>query len=424
MKMPGFIKWIKNNGSSIWLSFLTLCIIAIILIAFGCLDDIVRFFKKEGWPIGENYKLEVVKLIAYILGGFLVLTQIVVLNRRAKATEKQAKAMADNIKVTEKGQVNERFKNAIQQLGSGKVPIRLGAIYTLHHIAKDSEELRKTIFDILCSYIRETTNEKKYKERDDTSMEIQSMLDLLFVNNDERRIYEGYEANLINAYLRNANLIKSNLTNVRFFNAHLEGAKLSGAHLERAGFENAHLEGAILNNAHLEGAYLWYTHLEGTNLQFSHLEGSIIWFAHFEGALIDHAHLEAAHLYKVWLEGTDFQHSNIKSLQSTKNLLVIELMKFEQRVNNLKDLETDIGNCKKGVLTRKKLNEIIEGLEITNEETKKEFEKWLQRRIDKETAFTDCITGKLTDAEAQKIIDRYNAAMKRKDEALKGIKKD
>jgi len=427
MRTPAIIKWINKNGTSIWLSFLTLCIIAIILIAFGCLDDIVRFFKKEGWPIGENYKLEVVKLIAYILGGFLVLIQIVVLNRRAKATEEQAKAMAanikvtekqaesmaeqakamaENIKVTEKGQVQERFKNAIDQLGNDKVAVRLGAIYTLHHIAKDDIGLRKTIFDILCSYIRETTKDVGYKKRLDTSTEMQSILNLLFVYENEREIYKEYSADLHGSYLRKAELKKSYLVNAILYDARLELIDLSESNLQNAN----------LNEAHLEGAYLC-----NSNLNYSNL-----WNAKLQGADIREAKLEAAYLRNANLTGSDLIKAHIRSLQSKHNLELEDAYYsgFETWINKVKSLETDLDGINRGKLTKDMVDEIMVGLKAEKSEIRISVRKRLNERIGKETDFTGCITGKMTDEEAQEIIDRYNAAMERKDDALKGIKKD
>ena len=69
--------------------------------------------------------------------------------------------------MTEKGNIAERFKNAIEHLGKGSVSVRLGGIYALHHIAHEVEEYRKRVFEILCAHIRETTTHMEYKTRDD-----------------------------------------------------------------------------------------------------------------------------------------------------------------------------------------------------------------------------------------------------------------
>jgi len=58
-----------------------------------------------------------------------------------------------------KAQIDERFKNAIEHLGSDKEPIILGGIAELHQIAKeDCKKYAEVVFNILCSYIRTETS--------------------------------------------------------------------------------------------------------------------------------------------------------------------------------------------------------------------------------------------------------------------------
>ena len=45
-----------------------------------------------------------------------------------------------NLVVTQEKQVTERFAKAIEQLGSENIHVRLGAIYALERIAKDSDK--------------------------------------------------------------------------------------------------------------------------------------------------------------------------------------------------------------------------------------------------------------------------------------------
>ena len=60
--------------------------------------------------------------------------------------------------------------------------MRLGAVYELYHLAEDAKELRQTVLDILCAYVRQTTGGSEYREAygRKPSEEIQSLLTLLF----------------------------------------------------------------------------------------------------------------------------------------------------------------------------------------------------------------------------------------------------
>ena len=69
--------------------------------------------------------------------------------------------------------------------------MRLGGAYELFHLAQDTNELRQTVFDILCAHIRRTTGEEKYREthKSKPSEEVQSLLTLLFVQ--EHEVFKG-----------------------------------------------------------------------------------------------------------------------------------------------------------------------------------------------------------------------------------------
>ena len=64
--------------------------------------------------------------------------------------------------LTEQGQITERFTRAIDQLGAAtdngepKLEIRLGGIYALERIARDSPERDySTVMEVLTAYVRE-----------------------------------------------------------------------------------------------------------------------------------------------------------------------------------------------------------------------------------------------------------------------------
>jgi hypothetical protein len=62
---------------------------------------------------------------------------------------------SETLHVTEQGQITERFTKSIEQLGSNKLDVRLGGIYALERIAKDSERDRATVLEVLSAFVRE-----------------------------------------------------------------------------------------------------------------------------------------------------------------------------------------------------------------------------------------------------------------------------
>ena len=260
--------------------------------------------------------------VVYLIGGILLLAQIQASSKRAKAAEDTATAMQKTVNLTEKGNVAERFKNAIEHLGHESPSIRLGGIYALHHIAQedgeaeeegDVEEYRERVFQILCAHVRETTTQEVYKPQErifpkegaDTtgqpglktnipSIEIESISNLLFVRNKSHTIYRKFRANLERAILEGASLKSANLRN----------AYLPFANLRRVSLHNSNLQNAFLFSINLEGAYLSNVNLQGAILSFSNLQG--------------------ARLDNTNLQGCDLHRANLKN---AKNLTVEQLLK-------------------------------------------------------------------------------------------------
>ena len=93
------------------------------------------------------WQLEQVTLVQ-ILTGLLVLAGLYWTSRRVLAAE-------DNVRVAEEGHITDRFTKAIAQLGDKEMAIRLGGIYALERIAKDSEKDHGPIMEVLTAYVRE-----------------------------------------------------------------------------------------------------------------------------------------------------------------------------------------------------------------------------------------------------------------------------
>ena len=59
------------------------------------------------------------------------------------------------LEVNREGQVTERFTRAIDQLGNDKLEIRLGGVYALERIARDSKKDHWPIMEVLTAYVRQ-----------------------------------------------------------------------------------------------------------------------------------------------------------------------------------------------------------------------------------------------------------------------------
>jgi len=239
----------------------------------------------------------------------------------------------------------ESFTKAVEQLGSDKLEVRVGAIFALERLSKESPDDYWTVMEVLAAFVRDhmryTTIIARLSERayflwlqagrpegrseelwaeavrlerlEETPTDIAAIFTVI-----KRRSAEDQEReqdrwfDLSRTYLRKTDLTDVNLKKANFFEAHLEGAALNGAHLEGANLNSASLVGALLLDTHLEGAYLWDAHLEGAILPGAHLEGADLQGAHLEGADLQGAHFEGANLREAHLEGVSLRDAHLE----------------------------------------------------------------------------------------------------------------
>jgi hypothetical protein len=74
---------------------------------------------------------------------------------------------AKTLRTTQEGQITDRFSKAINQLGETgpeNLAIRLGGIYAMERIAKDSEWDHWPIMEILTAYVREHAPRKEEEQ--------------------------------------------------------------------------------------------------------------------------------------------------------------------------------------------------------------------------------------------------------------------
>lgn len=194
------------------------------------------------------------------------------------------------LQVTREGQVTDRFTKAIDQLDESKsLAVRLGGLYALERIAKDSKPDRNTVAEVLCAYVRTQAPwpEKSTPEADkllaaagqklDRTKKLQDLIARLpdvyatsrILGRWHKTIGPTPVLSLHNADLRRAALRGDHFPQADFRDTNLQEADLSGAYLE-----GAHLDGAILIDAWLKGAVLTGAHLQRADLRGAHLEGA------------------------------------------------------------------------------------------------------------------------------------------------------
>jgi hypothetical protein len=198
----------------------------------------------------------------------------------------------ETLALTQQGQITERFTNAVEQLGSDKIQIRLGGVYALGRIAEDDKEYYWPTIEVLTACVREQAT-YRLDRRDEGRADIQAVLKVI---GNLTRLYGARDGNRV------VDLNHTDLFGLDLSDMHLEGAFLGGAHLERAYLTSAHLNEADLRTAHLDGAALGDAVLEQADLSGAHLDG-----AYLTGAKLAGTNLNGADLKRTDLGDTDLQ---------------------------------------------------------------------------------------------------------------------
>jgi hypothetical protein len=208
------------------------------------------------------------------------------------------------------GQVTDRYTAAIKQLGSKKIDVRIGGIYALERVARDSKTDHPTVMEVLAAFIREHSREQMPADKSANAPANPTVMDVLaaFIREHSREQMPADKSatapanppnrpdvqaaftvitrrivkrdirpidltgaslpgeDFIAVRLIGASLVGADLTGARMIGAKLTVADLRGANLTGADLVGAELNGARLNGANLTGADLFVAKLAGANL--------------------------------------------------------------------------------------------------------------------------------------------------------------
>jgi hypothetical protein len=226
-----------------------------------------------------------------------------------------ALATWQQVRVSREGQITDRFTHAIDQLGSENLDVRLGGIYALERIAKNSPGDRSTIQYVLATFVRNhgswpvgapdgpehptTTVDTHLTWLSIRAPDIHTAATILARRppaRDARTLFlsrtdlRGFQASS-RAQLADAEIRHANLARVQLHRARLDRADLTDTDLRQADLEDAHLNGANLSHAYLQGANLRQADLSnadlrGANLSDARLDGTVLTGARADNATI------------------------------------------------------------------------------------------------------------------------------------------
>jgi uncharacterized protein YjbI with pentapeptide repeats len=223
------------------------------------------------------------------------------------------------VNVREHGQVTDHYTMAIEQLGSDQLDVRIGGIYALERVCRESAANHPAVMSVLAAFIRERPRERwslpgpgdGVAERA-SAPDVQAAATVIGHRDriQDREPIRLARANLIRADLTGADLGAADLTR-----ADLAGANLCAADLIRADLTGANLSGADLTRADLTGAQLIGASLSGSlgpaKLQAARLAAADLTRAQLTGADLSGADLVGADLTSAYLVDVNFIRADL-----------------------------------------------------------------------------------------------------------------
>ena len=255
------------------------------------------------------------------------------------------RATQTQIEIAEQGQITDRYTKAVSQLdatGPEHLQGRLGAIYALERLARDSPRDQPTIIEILSAFIRGTRTpvpadldplplSADMKPsinpspgtapclQNDLTTDARAALTVLGRRNtsqDNATVVDLSQTCFAGVNLVSMKLDGITFTGAEFANAHLNFADLNHANLTRAHFAGADLNGtrlvgSTLEGAHLQGTYLNGADLVGADLKDANLQGAMLRVADLEHANFQHADLHEAQLGSAFLKDAQLDDAHL-----------------------------------------------------------------------------------------------------------------
>lgn len=174
----------------------------------------------------------------------------------------------EQAELSREAQVTDRYVEAIKLLASDRTVERLGGIYALERIMRDSPKDHLTVVEVLVSFIREhtliaTDKEEPLPAAEHPTEPVQAALTVL---GRRPATHEPFRIDLRMTNLRGADLKQARLNRVRLAAARLDGSDLTEARLEDAWLQETGLEGVWLDRAYLGEANLRAANLRGASL--------------------------------------------------------------------------------------------------------------------------------------------------------------
>jgi uncharacterized protein YjbI with pentapeptide repeats len=261
--------------------------------------------------------------------SFAAVAALVFTGQQARSTWEQARATRDavnasreQLRIAEQGQITDRYSKSVAQIGADSSDVRLGGIYALERIMRDSPGDEPTILEVLSAFLR--GHRPPRADSSPITVDAQAALTVLgrrpLPTARQHHLDLSYidlaGADLTSAHLRDSDLTGANLTEALLADADLTDATLAGVDLTRA-----NLQGAILTRAYLGPSFtkIYWNQargpraaiLVGANLSGASLAWATMFRADLRGVALGPTDLTKANLVGANLSGVELLSTNV-----------------------------------------------------------------------------------------------------------------
>jgi hypothetical protein len=160
---------------------------------------------------------------------------------------------ARGFQLTREGHITERYAKAIEQLGNPNADVRIGGIYALERIARDSKTDRETIIEVLTTFVREHTR-SGYKTPADTKAEADVQAAITVIARRPNTNTKTSRLDFYHSGLNGVDFRSGNFKHAMFYYSRLDNALFSYANLEEAGLSFCRAQGAAFTGSIARGA--------------------------------------------------------------------------------------------------------------------------------------------------------------------------
>ena len=268
MSETGWRRALGSGRAAAWAA------LALVVVGLVVLDLVYAFSLPHSQ---EKLRQDALGLLVPLAAGIAGLAALLTFMETRRQNLEAFKQTRTSLDLTRRSQTMDRFSKGVDQLGSGHLDIRVGAIYTLEQIARDSPDIHPPIMEIFMTYLHEyagwveASPEKPGKSEAPDPGPDGSFPDYPRPAADIQAVATvlGRRTRANDAPMRNISrmvIYHGKPVPVEDLSEEQRTEVFKSSDKQPLDLSNLRLQGMVLENAHLQRADLSHTHLEGAKM--------------------------------------------------------------------------------------------------------------------------------------------------------------